>query len=177
MSAAIPIALLAAMATGSPVIPRLTTRSAAQPAMQAGNFTLTATPATITFNATNPGTAPVVAGSATASITWQVLSGGNTWSLKVQANAPAFANCPTVPISAVTVSCASASSGVLGGTATCAGSFPLSTTPVQVAGGAEGLISYNYSVTINFTLADRWKYIAETNPACSISLTYTANVP
>ena len=177
MSGAIPIALLVAMASGRPVVPGQKVRSMAQAAMQAANFTLDATPATITFNATNPGTAPVVAGSATASVTWQVLSGGNNWSLKVQASAPTFVNCPTVPVSAVTVTCASASGGALGGSATCAGSFPLSTTAVQVAGGAEGLIAYNYSVTINFTLADRWKYIAETNPACSVSLTYTANVP
>jgi hypothetical protein len=177
MTGALPVALLIAIAGGNPATVGPKARAMAQAALQAGNFTLNATPATITFNATNPGTAPVVAGSATASITWQVLSGGNNWSLKVQANAPAFANCPTVPISAVTVSCASASAGVLGGTGTCAGSFPLSTAPVQVAGGSEGLLAYNYSVTINFTLADRWKYIAETNPACSVSLIYTADVP
>jgi len=144
----------------------------------AGNFTLNVTPAAISFNAVNPGTAPTVPGSTSARITWQVLSGGANWSLKVQAASPSFANCPAIPISAVTVSCASASvSSTVGGSANCAASFPLSTAPVQVAGGSEGAISFNYSVTVNFTLADSWKYAAATNPACSLSLTYTADVP
>jgi hypothetical protein len=65
----------------------------------------------------------------------------------------------------------------LGGSGSCSGSFPLSTTPQVVASGSEGIISLNYSVTIGFTLTDNWKYIAEMGPACAISLTYTANVP
>lgn len=177
MSGLIPIALLFAIVPGHPTDTGRKPRLIAQPAPKAANFTLTVTPATITFDATNPGTLPVVAGSATANASWQSLSGGGNWSLTVQANSPTFANCPTVPISAVTVTCSAASIGSLGGSANCAGSFPLSTTAVQVAGGAEGLLALNYSVTINFTLSDRWKYIAETNPACSLSLTYTANVP
>lgn len=150
------------------------------PAPLASNFTLTVSPATITFNATNPATVPVVAGSAAATATWTALSvfdNGN-WSLTVQAAAPTFTNCSWVPVSAVTVTCASASVGGIGGTASCAGAFPLSTTPQTVASGSVGgVVSYNYSVTINYTLADSWKYIAETSPACSLSLNYLANVP
>lgn len=180
MSRAFSIALLLTMAAGHPIIAAGKLRPlATKPAFQAGNFTPTATPATITFSATNPATAPVVAGSSTATVAWSVFSGGNNWNLNVQASAPTFTNCPTVPISAVKVSCATATIGsIMGaGSATCAAPFQLSTAPLQVAGGAEGTFSYNYSVTLNFTLADSWKYIAETSPQCTLSLTYTANVP
>jgi len=178
MSGLVPIALLFAVLPGHPVSTGgLKPRTITQPTPKAANFTLNVSPATITFNATNPNNAPVVAGSSTASLTWTSLSSGGNWSLTVQSSSPTFTNCPTVPISAVTVTCASASVGSLGGSASCGGAFPLSTTATQVAGGTEGVIALNYSVTINFTLSDQWKYIAETSPACSLTLTYTANVP
>lgn len=142
------------------------------------NFTLTVSPATISFSATNPGTVPVVSGSSTVKATWtaQGSGGTNTWTLTVRAAASTFTNCATVPVSAVTVSCSAASiSG--GGTAGCGGSFPLSTTAQTVASGTDSNVNRNYSVTLNFTLADSWSYIAETSPACTLSLTYTANVP
>ena len=141
------------------------------------HFTVTVTPATLTFTATNPGTAPVVAAGWPTVVSWQVVSGGSNWSLRVKADSPRFANCPTVPISAVTVSCASASVVPAGGTSGCSGPFALSTADTQVAGGSEGPVAYAYSVTINFTLADSWKYIAQTNPLCFLSLTYKADVP
>lgn len=171
------IALLAAVASKPAVIPVLKPHAlaASQPAV--ANFTLTVSPATINFNATNPGTVPVVAGSATATASWTAIASGNNWSLTVQAASSTFINCSTVPVSAVTVSCSSVSVSGLGASGSCAGSFPLSTSPQAVASGSEGTVSINYSVTIGFTLADNWKYIAETSPACTISLTYTANVP
>jgi len=171
------IALLAAVVAKPPtVIPIGRSRPTAG-LPQAGNFTLTVTPATIAFSATSPTTLPVVAGSSTATATWTSISSGNNWSLTVQSGSPAFTNCSTVPVSAVTVTCSSASVVGLGGSATCAGAFPLSTTAQTVASGSEGLVSLDYSVTIGFTLADNWKYIAETSPACTIALTYLANVP
>lgn len=180
MRGTLPITMLAIMTAGQPLMPAGKLRTLAtpvSPAFQAGNFTLTVTPATISFSASNPATAPVVAANSTATISWSVLSGGNNWNVTVQASAPTFSNCPTVPVSAVKVSCASATIGSLGGSATCAAPFQLSTTPLQVAGGAEGVVAMNYTVTLNFTLADSWKYIAQTSSACSLSLTYTANVP
>ncbi|MEI9971829.1 MAG: hypothetical protein WDO73_07110 [Ignavibacteriota bacterium] len=176
MSGVIAIAWLAALVAQKPFV-GVKTFHPTSTRLQAANFTLAVTPPTISFGATNPGTNPVVAGSASANITWNVVSGGNNWSLKVQASAPTLTNCPSVPVSAIKVSCSAASVGSLGGTANCAASFPLSTTAAQVAGGAEGTFSYSYSVTVSFTLADSWKYVAETTPACSISLTYTANIP
>jgi hypothetical protein len=153
----------------------------AQPKPLAANFTLNVSPATITFTTTNnPTTGPVVSGSVPATLTWSAASlfDNSNWTLTVQAAAPTFSNCPFVPVSAVTATCSSASIGGWGGTANCAGAFPLSTAPQTVAGGSVGgLISFNYSVTITFTLADSWKYIAEQNPACSLSLSYLATVP
>jgi hypothetical protein len=174
---AIPILLMAAITAGRPVSLRpVRGKTSLVAPHAAGNFTLNASPASISFNASNPQTSPVVAGSSTSSITWSILSGGDTWELTVQAASPSFTNCPFVPISAVTVTCASASVGSFGGSAACAGAFPLSTTPTRVAGGNEGVVALNYSVTLNFTLADSWKYIAEISPACSLSLTYKADV-
>ena len=182
MSGALSITLLAAMAAVHPAVPPRKPRAAATlKPMASGNFTVTVSPATINFNTTsNPGTTPVVAGSSAATVTWSALSvfDNNNWTLTVQATAAAFTNCPLVPVSAVTVTCSSASISGYGGTAICSGAFPLSTTAQQVAGGSiGGLISQNYSVTISFTLADSWKYIAEQSPACSLSLNYVANVP
>jgi len=177
MAAWIPIAILLAGTAKPPVVVvrKLHPLATVQP--QANNFTLTVSPATITFTADNPGTLPVVAGSAATTASWTALGSGNNWSLVVQAASPTFANCSTVPISAVTVSCSSVNVFGLGGSGSCSGSFPLSTTPQTVASGSEGLVSLTYSVTLSFKLADSWKYIAETSPACSLSLTYTANVP
>jgi len=182
MSGAVSIALLAAMAAGRPMIPPRKLRPAANPKpMATANFTLNVSPVTITFTTTNnPSTTPVVAGSAAATLTWSTLSlfDNNNWTLTVQSITSTFTNCPWVPVSAVTVTCSSATVSGVGGTGTCSGAFPLSTTAQQVAGGVVGsLFSYNYAVTINFTLADSWKYIAEQTPACSLSLSYIANVP
>ena len=169
------IALLGAMAVRPPAVPVGKSRAAVTAKPQAaGNFTLTVSPATISFSATNPGTAPVVAGSSPATASWSVLSVGSTWNLQVQATSPTFANCSTVPVSAVTVTCSSVSVTGIGGSGTCSGAFPLSTGMQTVASGSEGLLSMDYSVTISFTLADNWKYIAEMSPACTLSLNYLA---
>jgi hypothetical protein len=138
--------------------------------------TLTATPGTISFTASNPSTAPSDAGNSAATVTWLYTGTRNyTWSLTVQASAAAFTNCATVPVSAVTVSCASATVGG-GGAGTCGGAFPLSTASHVVVSGTEGRNSSTYTVVINFTLADSWKYIAKTSPACSLTLTYTTTL-
>jgi hypothetical protein len=137
---------------------------------------MSATPATVVFLATDPDLGTVTGTAAT--VTWNALAGllTNTWTLTVQAAATTFAGCPTVPVSAVTVTCTSASAtGVVAGTGACAAAFPLSTSPLQVASGTEGSLSGAYTVNITFTFADKWKYIA--NSACTLSLTYTANTP
>jgi len=96
------------------------------------------------------------------------------WTLTAQAGAASFTGCATVPASAVTVTCASTSVTGGGGTGSCSGSFTLSSSPQQVAGGLEG---NSYTVTLNFKLTDRWRYIAATTPSCTLTLTYTVNAP
>ena len=138
---------------------------------------LSATPGTISFQAANPD-AGQVSGSSPGSLTWNVSSGSRLqhWTLSVQSGTSSFLGCPTVPASAVQVSCGSASAPAgAGGTAVCGGSFPLSTSPQQIAGGAEGDGTGSYSVWVNFALAESWRYVA--NSACSINLSYTISAP
>jgi hypothetical protein len=128
-------------------------------------------PATLTFTAISPDTSPVVSASASAVVTWSTT--GNTltsWNLKVIAPA-AFSSCPTIPASAVTVSCSALNAG---NNATCGSNAPLSTTPVQMATGTDGTVS-SYSVTLNFTLQDSWQYIASSSCSLAVSYTITAN--
>jgi hypothetical protein len=143
----------------------------------AGGTTLSAvsaSPGTISFTATDPDLG-LVAGSPVATISWMTSGGNknNTWTLAVQASALTFAGCATVPTSAVKATC----TGVSGGTGgTCGGSVPLSTSAQQIASGNEANgANKAYSVTISFTLADSWSYIA--NSSCSLSLTYTVTAP
>jgi hypothetical protein len=134
---------------------------------------VSATPGTISFQAANPGWG-VVSGSSPGSLTWFVSSGSvlKNWTLSVQASSSNFSNCPTVPASAIQVSCGSATAGG-GGTGACSSSFPLSTTPVQIAGGLQGNGTNPYSVSIQFTLAESWRYVA--NSSCTLSVTYLLN--
>ncbi len=135
-----------------------------------------ATPATISFSATDPDLGSA-AGSATSTVTWSILNGRDnkqTWTLTAQAGGASFTGCATIPASAVTVTCASTSVTGGGGTGSCSGPVALSTSPQQVAGGLEG---NDYTVTLNFRLTDRWRYVAATAPSCTLTLTYTVNAP
>src|SRR5882724_9501080 len=135
-----------------------------------------AAPSTISFQENNPDHG-VVSVSSPASVSWTILAGSHlqNWTLSVQAGSSSFVGCPTIPISAVQVNCGSATATGLGGTGACSGSFPLSTSLQQVAGGAEGDLAGTYSVLINFTLAESWRYVA--NSSCAITLTYSINAP
>lgn len=136
---------------------------------------LTSTPGTVTFAATNPDSG-AVSGSSAATLHWSVLGGSNSqnWAVSVQASSSAFTGCPTVPVSAVSVSCTSASVGGGSGTGSCSGTFTLSTVAQQVAAGVEGNGAQSYMVQLNYTLAESWRYVA--NSSCTLTLTYTVNV-
>ena len=145
------------------VLPMATTLSA-----------VTANPATISFTATDPDAGPY-AGSSSATVSWSTSGGavGSTWTLKVHAAAATFTSCATVPRSAVKVTCTGVSGGSSG---TCGGAITLTGTGQQVANGKESAsTNAPYSVTLNFTLADSWSYIA--NSSCSLTLTYTVTAP
>jgi hypothetical protein len=158
---------------------RVVARAANGGALPAGPSTtlasVSATPGTISFTATDPDLGSV-SGSSTSTVSWTTTGGTfpNVWTLKVQASAATFGNCPTVPASAVTVACANAYTAF----GICSASFPLSTSAQQVAVGVEGNNpNQPYSVTINFTLADSWSYIAKQSPPCTLTLTYTVTAP
>src|SRR5579884_4434600 len=80
---------------------------------QAGGITLgavSASPATISFTATDPDLGSV-AGSATSSVRWTTTNGSasRTWDAAVSASTASFTNCGTVPVSAVKVTCTAVS--------------------------------------------------------------------
>lgn len=134
---------------------------------------VSAAPETVSFQAANPAQGGV-SGSSPGSLSWFVSSGSvlKNWTLSVQASSSNFSNCPTIPASAIQVSCGAATAGG-GGTGACSSSFPLSTNPVQIAGGLQGNGTNPYSVSIHFTLAESWRYIA--NSSCTLSVTYFVN--
>jgi hypothetical protein len=137
---------------------------------------ISASPGTISFTATDPDLG-TVSGNSTATVSWTTSGGSaaSTWNLKVHAAAASFTNCATVPRSAISVTCG----GVTGGTAgNCGGAITLSGASQQVASGKEAAgANQPYSVTLNFTLADSWSYIAKQSPSCTLSLTYTVTAP
>jgi|SRR5208282_2356413 len=162
------------------------TRTAVAPGTQAtvqatSVTTMTATPATINFSATDPDLGSVTGSSAaTVTISLKGQSIANNWTLGIKAGAATFTGCATVPASAVTATCSSVVvSGTTGiaGTGACGGAVGLSTTSTTVASGKEGSAKDTYTVTINFTLTDSWQYIAATAPTCPLTLTYSLNAP
>jgi hypothetical protein len=139
----------------------------------------TVSPATVSFSATSPSIVPSVAGSPAATITWSNASlGAQNWTMSVSATGfTGGGGCNTIPVSAMTVSCASAvSSGSCASASCTAGSRPLISSGVQVASGSEGarLCFSNFTVTLNYNFADDWKYTAE---ACTLSVTYSVVSP
>jgi hypothetical protein len=136
--------------------------------------TVSASPATISFTATDPDLGSVP-GSAASTVSWTTTGGltTSTWTLQVQAAAASFTGCGTVPTSAVTATCGSVTGGTSGA---CKPAITLSTTAQQVATGKESTsLNAPYSVILNFKLADSWKYIAKSS--CTLTLTYTATAP
>lgn len=137
---------------------------------------LAVSPLSISFGATDPDTAPSVAGSSSATVSFGLSGGSNgaTWTLAVQAAGSSFTGCATVPASAVTVTCSSATASN-NPQPVCGAAFTLSTSPQQVVSGKEKTGNPSYSVVINYTLADSWKYVASSS--CSLDLTYTLTAP
>jgi hypothetical protein len=168
--------VLLAAASGRPVRLPVRPHTISPTARLAGAVTnMTATPATISFQATDPDS-PSVSGSSPGSVTWKATGIiPASWSLTVQAPAATFPGCPTVPVSAVRVTC----TGVTvtgGGNGSCSGPVSLSTSAQNLAAGTEGLLNTTYTVNVTFTLTDSWKYIAQLSPQCSLSISYTANL-
>ena len=139
---------------------------------------LRATPSTIPFMANNPGS--TIPGGSVATISWNITQGrnGQTWTLMVGASSSSFSGCTTVPESAVSFKCVSAS--VNGGGQSSAGcnmtsytTLPNTLPGLPVASGNEGNASaHNYTVVLSYQLTDSWRYIANT---CPLTVSYTLN--
>lgn len=134
-----------------------------------------AVPSTIPFTANNPGSE--VQAGALSTLTWNLNQGqsGHTWILTAHASTPAFSGCATVPASAISVKCVSAS--VNGGGLATAGCTVSNFTTLPksgrltVASGNEGNSStQGYTVVLSFELADSWRYIAD---ECPLNVVYT----
>lgn len=132
---------------------------------------ITVMPANITFTAFDPDQG-AVAGNTASVVFWQILDGkqNRNWQLSVQAGTPQFQDCGAAPASAVTVACQGVT--LSGGSGACLAPGPLSTSPRPVAGGRQDNKSQNLSVSLTFTFTDSWRYIAATNPQCTLTLTY-----
>jgi hypothetical protein len=139
---------------------------------------LRALPSTIPFLANSPGS--TVAGGSLATVCWFITSGknGQTWTLRAGASSSSFSGCTTVPESAVSVRCTSASAD--GGGQVSAGcnttsytTLPNTLPGLPVASGNEGnSSSHYYTVTLSYQLTDSWRYIANT---CPLNVTYTVD--
>lgn len=137
---------------------------------------LRAMPDRIPFTANNPGGA--IQGSSVATITWEMAQGSNgrTWTLMVGTTSPVFYGCITVPESAISVKCVSAS--VAGGGQSSAGCNMTNFTPLpdslpglSIASGNEGNASeHNYTVVLSYQLTDSWRYTAN---VCPLNVFYT----
>lgn len=137
--------------------------------LQGSVGTITPVPSTVSFSPTTPDSP----GTVSVALSWQITGGNNakTWNITVAASSGTLTNCSTIPTSAIQVICASSSvSG--GGTGACGGSFPLSTTPQQFAGGQQATGTANYSVNVTYQFTDAWKYQATGAPTCQLTLSY-----
>jgi hypothetical protein len=116
--------------------------------------------------ASDPTNDPTDAAIQTVTVTWTTAgSFGGTWNLTLSAPST-FTGCSWIPVNAVTVTCSSPTGGT---SPTCAGATTLSTAATQIASGTEPVLATaNYSVTLNFTLKDSWKYVAS---SCLIPIT------
>lgn len=139
-----------------------------------GPTALAVNPATVSFRAVDPDQ-PVVAGNALATVTWQgVGQPPRPWHLSLQSDGVSFDNCSEIPATAVVVSCSNATVNG-GGSAVCGATAPLSHGSRIVASGQQSASNASYQVNLSFTLSDSWKYVAQTNPPCSLTLTYTVD--
>ena len=171
------IPLAVALAAGPPAPVTSKPRVATVAPRATASITLSVTPATISFQATDPDS-PADPGSSAAVVKWTSNSTVlRQWSLSVQPSATSFQGCPTVPVSAVTVTCTQATNATLFGNGACSAPAALTTSPQTVASGNEGLGSGAYEVDLTFTLTDSWKYIANSSPQCTLTVTYTSNLP
>lgn len=115
---------------------------------------------------------PDAPATATATVTWTFSGVGNgPANLAVQASASTLANCPAVPVSAISIRCTSVNG--TGGNWGCVATTnqTLGASPITLASATKEGPNDSFTANLTFTFADAWKYPASS--ACSTSLTYT----
>lgn len=132
------------------------------------------TPGALTISSSNPDGTPTITGSP-ATVTFWILLGAATrsWRLLINADSSSLVGCPQVPASAIRVTCRSAS----GNGVSCGGTYPLSTTPLEIASGDEPPLWGTITVTLNYSFVDSWRYPASAGQSCSLGLSYTVDAP
>jgi hypothetical protein len=152
----------------------------ARPNASSGGFSavtqMRATPSSVPFTANNPGS--TIAAGTVATITWNIAQGknGQTWNLMVGTGSSSFIGCTTVPQSAVSLKCVSASVDGSGQASAGCSLSSFTTLPntlpgLTLASGNEGnSSSHDYTVVLSYQLTDSWRYIANT---CPLNVSYT----
>lgn len=137
----------------------------------------TVSPAGATFAASLDPDATVSPVSSTAQ--WYLRMGAvvQSWTLQVNANSATVLNCPKVPLSAFRITCVSVTAPFLGNGACTSGSLPVSTTSQTLASGSQILLGGTYTVTLQISFTDSWRYPAALASGCSLSLSYVADAP
>lgn len=147
--------------------------SIANPPSSTDKFTYTCSGATLGIACSGTQTVSTTAATNVVSLG---ASDGKTWSLMAGASTSSFSGCTTVPVSAITIKCVSAS--VDGSGQSSAGcsmnnftSLPNTLPGLPVASGNEGSAgTHGYPVVLSYQLADSWRYIANT---CPLNVSYT----
>ena len=131
------------------------------PPLDANVSNASVTPSSIAFTSSDPDVS-VTGTPATTNVSFKTTFNPASFTVHVKALAAAFTGCHTPPISAVTISCSSAS-GV-----TCAGAAALSNTGNGTT-VATGSGNHNpASLVISYTFQDSWTY--QQGASCSISV-------
>jgi hypothetical protein len=172
------VALLAAQ-TGKPAVKAPAPRPALSgpKPLATANFTLPP-PGSVSFSALDPDS-PTDAGNTSVTVSWNTgaTTANDPWKLEVYSVASSFSNCSTVPVSAVTITCTAGFNPGPGGFA-CGAPATLSTSKTIVASGTLPYAGSGTSfwMTFTYTLTDKWKYIAQMSPSCTLDVTYLATV-
>jgi hypothetical protein len=140
--------------------------------------TLTVNPRTVSFVSSDPDTSGTV--TVPATVSWNMRSGWpfNYWTLSVRATGAYLTGCPSIPVSAVQLTCEKVTDPwALGGGACTVSTINLSTTSQQIATGREDPFQGSYLVNLHFTFKDSWRYIATSGQTCSVDLVHTVDAP
>ena len=124
------------------------------------------TPSSITFTSSNPD-GSVTGAPSTTIVLFKTTGNPSSFTVHVKAVTPKFAGCNTPPVSAVTITCSSASG------LTCAGAAPLRNiangTKVATGSGNHGTAGF----VITYAFQDSWKYLQGDSCSISTQIIYT----